>query len=95
MRGEVDKILELVRRAYPDVSCDQLQVARPGVDDDGLWSFTRPGVSNEVQIESSEGRCPFLLEHDASDERRTGMTPEDVADAIREWLAGSTTGAAG
>jgi hypothetical protein len=89
MMGEVDRILDLVRSVYPDVVCQQLQVVHPRADDDGLWFFTRPGVSNEVQVESSSGTCPFLIEHDDSDERRTANTPEEVADTIREWLAGS------
>ncbi len=89
MRGEVDTILQLVRNAHPDVMCEQLQVAHPGADDDGLWFFTRPGISNEVQIESSSGRCPFVIEHNATEERRTGNTPEDVANTIREWLDGT------
>jgi hypothetical protein len=89
MRGDVDRILELVRMAYPDVLCQQLQVVHPGVDDDGLWFFTRPGSSNEVQIESSSGKCPFLIEQDESDEVRTGTTPENVANTLQEWLAGS------
>jgi hypothetical protein len=91
MRGEVDRILELVRCTYPDAICEQLQVVHPGIDDDGLWFFTRAGASNEVQIESSSGKCPFVIEHNDSDERRTGETPEDVANTIREWLAGGPT----
>jgi hypothetical protein len=67
--------------------CQQLRVRHPGADDDGLWFFTRPGSSNEVQIESPNGRCPFLIEHRKSDERRTGDTPEDVARTLRELLA--------
>jgi len=89
MRGDIDRILELVRRVHADVLCQQLPVVHPGADDDGLWFFTRPGIANEVQIESSSGRCPFLIEHRKSDERRTGTTPEDVASTIQEWLAGS------
>jgi len=89
MRGDVDRIIELVRRVYSDVTCEQLRVVHPGADDDGLWFFTRPGVSNEVQIESSSGRCPFLIEHNDTDERRTGDTPEAVAGVILEWLRGS------
>jgi len=89
MRGDVDRIIELVRRVYSDVTCEQLRVVHPGADDDGLWFFTRPGVSNEVQIESSSGRCPFLIEHNDTDERRTRDTPEAVAGVILEWLRGS------
>jgi hypothetical protein len=85
--GDVDRVLELVQATYPDVRCQQLQVRHPGGDDDSLWFFTRPGSSNEVQIESPNGRCPFLIEHKGSPERRTGHTPEDVANTVREWLA--------
>jgi hypothetical protein len=85
--GDVDRVLELVRAAYPDVTCQQLRVLHPGADDGGLWFFTRPDSSDEVQIESPDGMCPFLIEHRASPERRTGATPEDVAKTLREWLA--------
>jgi|KBSMisStandDraft_5_1062788.scaffolds.fasta_scaffold732440_1 hypothetical protein len=89
MRGDVERILQLVRDMYPDVICQRLPVVHPGADDDGLWFFTRPDASNEVQIASPSGRCPFLIEQKESDERRTGTTPEDVANTIQEWLAGS------
>jgi hypothetical protein len=84
---DTDRIVAIVRGFYPDVSCHQLTVKHPGVDDDGLWFFTRPGISNEVQIESSDGMCPFLIEQNKSSERRTGDTPENVAKTILEWLA--------
>jgi len=50
MRGDVERILQLVRDMYPDVICQRLPVVHPGADDDGLWFFTRPDASNEVQI---------------------------------------------
>lgn len=62
-------------------------MGHPRTDDDGLWFFRRPGVSNEVQIESPNRMCPFLIEHDMSTDRRTGLTPEDVAKVVWEWLA--------
>jgi hypothetical protein len=85
--SDVDRILEIVRAVYPDVRCRQLEASHPGADDHGLWFFTRPGISNEVQIESSTARCPFLIEHERSPERRSGDTVEDVANTVLEWLA--------
>ena len=35
---DVDRIIEAVRQAFPDVVVDQLKVTYPA-DDDGLWYF--------------------------------------------------------
>ena len=85
--GVVNAILRIVRAAYPDVACEQLQVAHPGADDDGLWFITRPGVANEVQIESSTQGCPFLIEHERTPERWSGDTIDDVAKRVIALLA--------
>jgi hypothetical protein len=84
---DVEKIADIVRAAYPDIRHQQLRVLHRGADDDALWFFTRPGVDDEVQIESHDGMCPFLVEHHGSPERRTANTPEAVARIIVEWLA--------
>jgi hypothetical protein len=47
-------------------------------DDDGIWFFRNGDV--EVQIESSTGNCPFLIESNIQLERHTG---NDVAGVIR------------
>lgn len=83
---DVDRIIAEVQRLVPNVQWCQLKVKHPGVDDDGLWFFRLPAGTNEVQIESSTGTCPFVIEHDATSERYTGDTVGDVAAKVVEWL---------
>lgn len=64
---DVDKVLAKFALRYPAVEVTQLQVVHPGADDDGLWFFRLNGI--EMQIESSTGNCPFLIESDANHER--------------------------
>ena len=54
---------------YPLVNVQQLQVLHPGADDDEIWFFRCPGSELEVQIESSTGMCPFLIETNESNVR--------------------------
>jgi len=62
MVRDIDKLIAQVRRDYPSVAVEQLRVSHPGADDDGLWFFKHPGTLNEVQVESSTGAAPFLVE---------------------------------
>lgn len=82
---DVDRIIELVTSTLPAVQWQQLQVKFPA-DDDGLWFFDLRGAQNSVQIESSSGMCPFVVEHNLSDERYHGVTVEEVAAKVVEWL---------
>jgi len=64
MHRDIDRLIAKVRRDYPDVAVEQLRVSHPGADDDGLWFFKHPSTSSEVQVESSTGAVPFLIESD-------------------------------
>ena len=64
MLRDIDQLIAQVRRDYPDVAVEQLQIAHPGADDDGLWFFRHPSTSNEVQVESSTGAAPFLVTYE-------------------------------
>jgi elongation factor Tu len=83
---DVDKIIAEIRRRFPQIWWKQLEVTHPGADDDGLWFFRLPSGTNEVQIESPDGTCPFLVEHNASNERFTGDSVEAVVSKVVEWL---------
>ena len=83
---DVDQIIAEIKRSLPQVRWEQLQVKHPGADDDGLWFFRLPSGANEVQIESSLGICPFLVEHGATNERYTGRTVAEVVARVVEWL---------
>ena len=52
MARDIDQIMERLKAEMPGVQIRQLQVSRPGIDDDGLWFITMPDRSPEVEIES-------------------------------------------
>jgi hypothetical protein len=65
MRRDIDTVIERVRALAPEVEVRQLQCAHPA-DDDGIWFFRIAGKKGEIQLESSTGGLPFLVEHDAT-----------------------------
>jgi hypothetical protein len=75
---DVDRIIELIHTMYPQVRVEQLKVSHPGADDDGLWFFDQPESPFQVQIESSTGMCPFLIETDENDARLTTSSVEET-----------------
>jgi hypothetical protein len=79
MRRDIDMVIEELQRRIPQIACEQLRVANPGADDDGLWFFTHPDNAGEVQLESSTGNLPFLIEGSDSDVRDE---PHSVAEAV-------------
>ena len=87
MMRDLDKIIDRLKAEMPGVQIRQLQVSRPGVDDDGLWFITMPGRSQEVEIESSDGNCPFLIESDFSHETFNAYTIDEVILTVRRLYA--------
>jgi hypothetical protein len=87
MLRDIDQILELLRREIPGVEITQLQVSHPGADDDGLWFVRVPGRKEEVQIESSSGNCPFLIESDFSTDRHYGRSVYEVVGTVWKLFA--------
>lgn len=85
MTRDLEEVVRRVQGRLPHVKWQQLPVTLPA-DDDGLWFFWLPELPGEVQIESSFGACPFLVETDKHDDRLTANTPEDTADTIVRWL---------
>src|SRR5258708_37734241 len=75
---DVDKIVELIRSVHPAVVVEQLKVSHPGADDDGPWFFGQPDSPFQVQIESSNGTCPFLIETDETNARFTTNSVEET-----------------
>jgi hypothetical protein len=78
MHRDIDRLIDELRRAYPGVACEQLRVAHPGADDDGVWFFTHRDCAGEVQLESSTGRLPFLVEGTDSSARDTARTVDQA-----------------
>jgi hypothetical protein len=82
---DIDEIIERIKRDHPSVTVQQLKKSLPG-DDDGLWYFQQPESEFEVQIESSTGRCPFLVETDETADRFTGDTIERTTELVTRLL---------
>ena len=92
---DVDEIISLVRAMSPKVKVEQLKVAHPGADDDGLWFFNQPESRFEAQIESSNGMCAFLIEMDETNSRLMGNSVEEVVQILSALLRlpkGDTSG---
>jgi hypothetical protein len=88
MDRDIDRIIEGVRRRFPNLVIWQLKVSNPA-DDDGLWFFTLPGKKDDIQIESSSGMCPFVMEHcdmKSSTEAWHAHSVEEVVDKISSYL---------
>ncbi len=87
MTRDIDQIIQLLRREIPGVEIEQLQVSHPGADDDGLWFIKIAGRTGEVQIESSSGTCPFVIESDLSSETLHGRSIYEVVGTVMKLFA--------
>jgi hypothetical protein len=83
---DVEQIIQSIVAKYPAVNVQQLQVRHPGADDDGLWFFNWPGSIFEVQIESSPGMSPFLIETMESDTRIIAASVDETIRAVLKLL---------
>jgi hypothetical protein len=83
---DIELIIDSIKQIQPSVAIHQLKVSHPGTDDDGVWFFREPGCPYEVQIESTGGMCPFLIETDETDERFTAATVDEVVGEISSLL---------
>jgi len=90
---DVDRIIEGVRRIFPEVIVEQLKVTYPA-DDDGLWYFhLLENPKDDIQIESSYGSCPFLIENMRKGDRKIGESVEQVVSIICEYFREGREGA--
>jgi hypothetical protein len=88
---DIDNIIAVLTAKHPQLSVHQLKGKRPG-DDDGLWFFRHPDSEFEVQLESSYGSFPFLVETDRHDERGNAGTIAEVVELVESWLGLSAEG---
>ena len=84
---DIQRIIEIVRIRHPEIAIEQLQVLHPGIDDDGLWFFTKPTSRNGLQLESSSGNCPFIVETNGSSVALTATTVEQAIQMIESWAS--------
>ena len=90
---DIDAVISAVRSSLPDVQVVQMNRTHPA-DDDGLWWFRLPGITRDVQIESSTYDCPFLIEHDdmkASD-AITARSVSETVSTIVSYLRSISSG---
>lgn len=88
---DAEQIIQRILEISPTVKVRQLEVLHPGADDDGIWIFERPSNPCEVQIESSNGMCPFLIETDENDNRLMGNSVEETVRIVSGLLHLDTT----
>jgi len=85
VQRDIERIIDRVSAMRPNVAISQLQVSHEA-DDDGLWFFRRRDTVGEVQIESSSGDCPFLVESDFDDERQIANSVDEAVTLIVRLL---------
>jgi hypothetical protein len=88
MGRHIDQITSSVRSKFPDVRIVQMTKTHPA-DDDGIWWFRLPGKEKDIQIESSSGNCPFIVESDDDptvSDARSAKTVEDVVAIVCGFL---------
>jgi hypothetical protein len=83
---DIDQIMHVLLQTIPGIRLKQLVVRHPGVDDDGLWFFTHPESVYEVQLESSDGMCPFLVETNENSTRMQVYTVHEAAELVKTLL---------
>ena len=82
----VEQLIAAIKAALPGVQVKQLQTSLPA-DDDGLWFVTHPTADVEVNLESSTGEFPFLIENSRNDTRITTNDIEETIVALK-WTFG-------
>jgi hypothetical protein len=83
---DIERIIDIVRIRHPEIAINQLQVRHPGIDDDGLWFFTKPTSPIGIQLESSSGNCPFIIETDANNIALTATSVEQAIQIIESLM---------
>jgi hypothetical protein len=89
---DIERIIGVIGEMYPAVEVRQLKVLHPGADDDGLWFFRQPESPFEVQLESSSGMCPFLIETGETPNRLTSNSIAETVQALAVLLHLSKAG---
>ena len=75
---DIDTIIDELTSTHPGLLVEQLKILHPDADDAGLWFFRHPNSPIEVQLESSQGCCPFLLETNGTTAVATVVTIDEA-----------------
>ena len=83
---DIDRVISILHDTFPGLTCEQLRVGHPGADDDGLWFFRHPPAAVEVQLESSSGNVPFVVEGTDSQIRDTAHSIDEAVALVTARL---------
>jgi hypothetical protein len=92
---DIDQIVERVRQQIPQVEAEPLgkfySMGEPHLsNNDGHWWFGLPRITKKaVQIESSDGNCPFVVKNSDTPsvfEADTANTVDEVVQLIVNYL---------
>lgn len=83
---DIDNVIQQILAVCPKARIRQLDVRHPRADDDGLWFFEQPASKFEVQVESTNGTCPFLIETDETKERLTTSSVDETVEVLMKLL---------
>ena len=88
-KRDIDEVIQEVRRRLPGVRCERLKTKHPA-DDSGLWFFDLgpPDSKRTVQVESSNGMLPFLVEYDDAPGRSECSTVSGTVEIVVAKLTG-------
>ena len=79
---DIDRVVDLVAAALPNLSVVQHHDAWPA-DDEGVWFFRLPNVGSEIQLESPGGMCPFIVEHTGMPSAANAWNATSIEEAAR------------
>ena len=87
MERDIDQIIQIVKQLSPDIGVYQPHKTHPG-DDNGIWYFGFSGIEKDIQIESSFGNCPFIVETNelCCENARKAETIEEAVSMILDYL---------
>jgi len=82
---DIDQVIAALRRRHSGLLVEQRPVTHAAVDED-IWFINLPSASIEVQLESSTGNCPFLVESSLSPERLHAATIGEAINMVSTML---------
>jgi len=83
---DIDQVIFKIKNICSTTRVRQLKVSHARADDDGIWFFEQPNNEFEVQLESPNGMCPFLIETDENDKRITTVSVEETVATLTRLL---------
>lgn len=88
---DIDRVIDIVKHHLPEIAVFQHQDVWPA-DDEGLWFFQLPDNVNDIQLESYNGMCPFIVEHNGmeSSDAWSANRVEEAARMVIDYLRGKS-----